>query len=51
MAAEDLRSYKKIGQELKAELLSGAYKVGDKLPPSVIYLITLMSAVPLFVKH
>ncbi|WP_044470199.1 FCD domain-containing protein [Mannheimia massilioguelmaensis] len=32
MTPEDLRSYKKIGQELKVELLSGAYKVGDKLP-------------------
>lgn len=32
MSFKDLRSYKKIGQELKAELLSGAYKIGDKLP-------------------
>lgn len=29
---EELRSYKKIGQELKAELLRGTYGIGDKLP-------------------
>lgn len=48
---EELRSYKKIGQELKAELLRGTYGIGDKLPQSVIYLSTSMSVVQLFVKH
>lgn len=32
MATDDLRSYKKIGQELKLRLLEQQYKVGDKLP-------------------
>ncbi|MDU8925579.1 FCD domain-containing protein [Pasteurellaceae bacterium LIM206] len=32
MAPEEVRSYKKIGQELKSELLKKNYKIGDKLP-------------------
>ncbi|MFZ7306275.1 FCD domain-containing protein [Avibacterium avium] len=30
---DDLRSYKKIGDELKKQLKSGRYQIGDKLPP------------------
>lgn len=29
----ELRTYKKIGEELKQELRSGKFKVGDRLPP------------------
>lgn len=32
MINEDLRSYKKIGNELKKQLFEGTYKIGDKLP-------------------
>ncbi|MCW9732284.1 GntR family transcriptional regulator [Avibacterium sp. 20-15] len=33
MITDDLRSYKKIGNELKKQLKSGTYQIGDKLPP------------------
>ncbi|RZN58057.1 FCD domain-containing protein [Avibacterium paragallinarum] len=33
MIIDDLRSYKKIGNELKQQLKSGTYHIGDKLPP------------------
>ena len=32
MNLDDLRSYKKIGNELKEQLANHQYQVGDKLP-------------------